>query len=54
MLAILEASPEHAEHFLPKTCTRLHMLALLGVGLRAGLAAVAGVLFIKVIKLAWR
>jgi nucleoside-diphosphate-sugar epimerase len=54
MLAILEASPEHADLFLPERCTRLHMLTLVGVGLRAGLVAVAGVLFIKIIKLSCR
>jgi nucleoside-diphosphate-sugar epimerase len=54
MLAILEASPEYADEFLPKKCTRLHLLGLMAVGLRAGLAAVAGVLFIKVINLSWR
>lgn len=54
MLAILEASAEHADRFLPKRYTGLHLFALLGVGVRAGLAAVAGMLLIKVVKLAWR
>jgi nucleoside-diphosphate-sugar epimerase len=50
MLAILEASPEHADRFLPKRCTRLHLLGLMAISLRAGFAAMAGILFIKVIN----
>jgi len=54
MLAILEASPEHAGRFLPKTYTRLYVLGLIAVSLRAGLAAMVGVFFIKIINATWR
>jgi nucleoside-diphosphate-sugar epimerase len=54
MLAILEASPEHADLFLPKAYTGLYLLGLVGAGIRAGVSAAAGVLLIKMINLAWR
>jgi nucleoside-diphosphate-sugar epimerase len=54
MLAILEASPEHADLFLPKAYTGLYLLGLVGAGIRAGFSAAAGVLLIKMMNLAWR
>ncbi|WP_447986178.1 NAD-dependent epimerase/dehydratase family protein [Nitrospira sp. Nam74] len=50
MLAILEASPEHCDHFLPKTCTRFQRIRLFGIGLRAGLTTLLGLLFIQMVK----
>ena len=54
MMAILEASPEHAGKFLPQTCTRLHLVGLMLVGFWAAFATVIGMFFIKVIKFSWR
>ena len=54
MMAILEASPEYADKFLPQICTRPHLVGLTAVGVRAAFAAVVGVLFIKVINFSWR
>lgn len=50
MLAILEASPEYCEYFLPKPLTPLRFLGMIGVGLRAGLATIFGLIFLKVRK----
>jgi nucleoside-diphosphate-sugar epimerase len=54
MLAILEASPEHADLFLPKAYTGFSLLGLVGAGVRAGVSAAAGVLLIKMMNLACR
>jgi nucleoside-diphosphate-sugar epimerase len=50
MLAILEASPQHHDHFLPKTCTMLQRFKLILIGLRAAVSALLGLMLIKVLK----
>jgi len=50
MLAILEASPHHYDHFLPKACTPLQGVKLVWVGLRAGISTLLGFMLIKVMK----
>jgi nucleoside-diphosphate-sugar epimerase len=50
MLAILETSPQHYDHFLPKTCTPLQKFKLIWVGLRAGVSTLLGLMLIKVMK----
>jgi len=50
MLAILEASPQHHDYFLPKTCTVLQKFKLLLVALRASVSVLLGLLLIKAMK----
>jgi hypothetical protein len=47
MLAILEASTEYCDHFLPKPFSPLHSLTLLLTGACAVFAGVIGFVFIK-------
>jgi NADH dehydrogenase len=53
MLAILEASSEHCERFLPKPCSSFQMIRIIGIGLRAGLITLLGLLFIQMLKVKW-
>ena len=50
MLAILEASPQHCDQFLPKTCTVFDLFKFIGIALRAGFATFIGLVFIQVMK----
>ena len=47
MLAILEASPEYCDYFLPQRFGPLHMVNIAFAGARALLAAVVGVVVLK-------
>ncbi len=50
MLAILEASPEHCGQFLPKPCSFFQMIRLIGIGFRATLTALLGLVIIQIVK----
>ena len=49
MLAILEASPEHADLFLPKKRNPFYILTFIYSGIRAVVKAVLGFILVKVV-----
>lgn len=50
MLAILEASPNYNDYFLPKNYSKLFPLKLIAVGIRSVCRAIVGLIIIKIIK----
>ena len=54
MLAILEASPDFTDYFLSKKFSSLYLINILITGVKAGMKAAAGLLFIKLIAIKCR
>jgi hypothetical protein len=50
MFAILEATPEHSDYFLPRQRSPLYLLWLGVVGLRAVARAIIGLILLKVVR----
>lgn len=54
MLAILEASPHHARHFLPQPWSAATPFALAGTGVLAVLRSAAGLMVVRAHGTLWR
>lgn len=50
LLAILEASPEHAERFLPRRFNLFYIFKIIFTGIVAVLRAITGLLILKLIR----
>ena len=54
MLAVLEASPAHTRHFLPREFAAVGMTLLVWRGGLAGIRSVLGFALVRVLAFAWR